>query len=156
MTPTGIEPVLPPWKGDVLTAWPWSHVFLTAASVRLLPALLPPDALHMIPLCQTPRVGLEPTTPRLTAVCSTIELSRKTVLLRKTVEESSILPMRVFDIPSKPNLNLWSYQHVIFPFSIRLRKSLISWEELLVILPGKTLDFLDDVLWSPRKSFYLG
>ena len=25
MTPTGIEPVLPPWKGDVLTAWPWSH-----------------------------------------------------------------------------------------------------------------------------------
>ena len=23
MTPTGIEPVLPPWKGDVLTAWPW-------------------------------------------------------------------------------------------------------------------------------------
>ena len=25
VTPTGIEPVLPPWKGDVLTAWPWSH-----------------------------------------------------------------------------------------------------------------------------------
>ena len=25
MTPTGIEPVLPPWKGDVLTAWPWSR-----------------------------------------------------------------------------------------------------------------------------------
>ena len=25
MTPTGIEPELPPWKGDVLTAWPWSH-----------------------------------------------------------------------------------------------------------------------------------
>ena len=24
MTPTGIEPVLPPWKGDVLTAWPRS------------------------------------------------------------------------------------------------------------------------------------
>ena len=35
----------------------------------------------------TPRVGLEPTTPRLTAACSTIELSRITVLLRKTVEE---------------------------------------------------------------------
>ena len=34
----------------------------------------------------TPRVGLEPTTPRLTAVCSTIELSR---IIR--------------DIPSKPN-----------------------------------------------------
>ncbi len=26
-------------------------------------------------LLETPRVGLEPTTPRLTAVCSTIELS---------------------------------------------------------------------------------
>ena len=25
MTPTGIEPVLPPWKGDVLTAWPRGH-----------------------------------------------------------------------------------------------------------------------------------
>ena len=46
MTPTGIEPVLPPWKGDVLTAWPWSQI-------------------------QTPQVGLEPTTLRLTAECST-------------------------------------------------------------------------------------
>ena len=27
MTPTGIEPVLPPWKGDVLTAWPRSLLF---------------------------------------------------------------------------------------------------------------------------------
>ena len=26
VTPTGIEPVLPPWKGDVLTAWPWSRI----------------------------------------------------------------------------------------------------------------------------------
>ena len=26
MTPTGIEPVLPPWKGDVLTAWPRSQI----------------------------------------------------------------------------------------------------------------------------------
>ena len=45
MTPTGIEPVLPPWKGDVLTAWPRSQ--------------------------KTPPVGLEPTTTRLTAECST-------------------------------------------------------------------------------------
>ena len=30
---------------------------------------------------RTPRVGLEPTTPRLTAVCSTIELSRNTKTL---------------------------------------------------------------------------
>ena len=53
VTPTGIEPVLPPWKGDVLTAWPRSLIFK-----------------------KTPRVGLEPTTSRLTAVRSTIELSR--------------------------------------------------------------------------------
>ena len=64
MTPTGIEPVLPPWKGDVLTAWPRSLVMSTyKTSFALLK--------H-----KTPRVGLEPTTPRLTAVCSTIELSR--------------------------------------------------------------------------------
>ena len=29
MTPTGIEPVLPPWKGDVLTAWPRSLILLS-------------------------------------------------------------------------------------------------------------------------------
>ena len=44
VTPTGFEPMLPPWKGGVLTTWPRS---------------------------QTPRVGLEPTTARLTAACST-------------------------------------------------------------------------------------
>ena len=54
MTPRGFEPLLPPWKGGVLTAWPWSRIIWL----------------------KTPRVGLEPTTPRLTAVCSTIELSR--------------------------------------------------------------------------------
>ena len=32
-------------------------------------------------LTTAPRVGLEPTTPRLTAVCSTIELSRNTTLV---------------------------------------------------------------------------
>ena len=26
MTPTGFEPVLPPWKGGVLTTWPWSLI----------------------------------------------------------------------------------------------------------------------------------
>ena len=51
MTPTGFEPMLPPWKGDVLTTWPRGHVL-------------------------APQVGLEPTTYRLTAGCSTIELLR--------------------------------------------------------------------------------
>ena len=26
LTSTGFEPVLPPWKGDVLTAWPWGRL----------------------------------------------------------------------------------------------------------------------------------
>ena len=63
VTPTGIEPVLPPWKGDVLTAWPWSRV-------------LSPLGVSNVSDKKTPRVGLEPTTTRLTAECSTIELSR--------------------------------------------------------------------------------
>ena len=38
MTPTGIEPVLPPWKGDVLTAWPRSHMLIIvyAVPIRLI------------------------------------------------------------------------------------------------------------------------
>ena len=26
VVPRGIEPLIPPWKGGVLTAWPWDHV----------------------------------------------------------------------------------------------------------------------------------
>ena len=43
--PRGIEPLLPPWKGGVLTSWPRDQM--------------------------APPVGLEPTTLRLTAACST-------------------------------------------------------------------------------------
>ena len=38
VTPTGIEPVLPPWKGDVLTAWPRSLIFF---SLRLIAVFFP-------------------------------------------------------------------------------------------------------------------
>ena len=38
---------------------------------------------------KTPRVGLEPTTPRLTAECSTIELSR---IIQKSTKEKLSLP----------------------------------------------------------------
>ena len=68
MTPTGIEPVLPPWKGGVLTAWPRSRIFFFCYSFR--------HGCLFLLNWKTPRVGLEPTTPRLTAECSTIELSR--------------------------------------------------------------------------------
>ena len=53
VTPRGFEPLLPPWKGGVLTTWPWSQSLLFR--------------LHAL----TPPVGLEPTTLRLTAACST-------------------------------------------------------------------------------------
>ena len=36
VTPTGIEPVLPPWKGDVLTAWPRSHFIAVFLTTRLI------------------------------------------------------------------------------------------------------------------------
>ncbi len=46
---------------------------------------------------KTPRVGLEPTTPRLTAVCSTIELSRNTlVILIPVCSNVKIIPLIVF------------------------------------------------------------
>ena len=69
--------------------------------------------------CLTPRVGLEPTTPRLTAVCSTIELSRMirfpllSYLLWKPTErtpmESSLLVLS-FPAPSKLHTASQPYQ----------------------------------------------
>ena len=62
MTPSRFELLLPPWKGDVLTTWPWGQIIVWDDYVSQLPA--------------APQVGLEPTTSRLTAVRSTIELLR--------------------------------------------------------------------------------
>ena len=50
----------------------------------------------------TPRVGLEPTTPRLTAACSTIELSRKIVLRYN----KSIVPSKLHTNSHKLNLRI--------------------------------------------------
>ena len=60
MTPTGFEPMLPPWKGGVLTTWPWSLILMTASR-----------SMQYLKYYETPRAGLEPATARLTAVCST-------------------------------------------------------------------------------------
>ncbi len=49
VTPTGFEPVLPPWKGGVLTAWPRGHIIIFSE----LPS------------------GLEPLTSSLPWKCST-------------------------------------------------------------------------------------
>ena len=65
-----------------------------------------PTNVDVYGLLPTPRVGLEPTTPRLTAACSTIELSRITLILLLSL---------LRDTPSKPNLNL--YLISIFPDS---------------------------------------
>ena len=70
MTPRGFEPLIPPWKGGVLTAWPWSRIKKYKNELEQL-------SYCPISILITPRVGLEPTTTRLTAECSTIELSRK-------------------------------------------------------------------------------
>ena len=35
MTPTRFELVLPPWKGDVLTAWPWGQIWTSLFSSLL-------------------------------------------------------------------------------------------------------------------------
>ena len=47
---------------------------------------------------KTPRVGLEPTTPRLTAVCSTIELSR---IIYKNQSVSPLIDTYKVCVPSK-------------------------------------------------------
>ena len=56
MTPTGLEPVLPPWKGGVLTAWPRGH--------KLKVILLKQKTL-------VSHEGLEPSTLWLKVRCST-------------------------------------------------------------------------------------
>ena len=38
MTRTGLEPVLPPWKGGVLTAWPTGHKFFFTESKGFEPS----------------------------------------------------------------------------------------------------------------------
>ena len=61
-----------------------------------------PANIHVYRLSLTPRVGLEPTTPRLTAVCSTIELSRIIpffFLSRLPGSSSSPLP-HTYDTPT--------------------------------------------------------
>ena len=34
MTRTGFEPVLPPWKGGVLTTWPTGHIKMEMAETE--------------------------------------------------------------------------------------------------------------------------
>ncbi len=72
MTPTRIELVLPPWKGDVLTAWPRSQVLSDRFVRPLIKIILLLEHLENTSLSAlAPPVGLEPTTLRLTAECST-------------------------------------------------------------------------------------
>ena len=66
MTPRGFEPLLPPWKGGVLTAWPWSQIVIQCSTM--------PSGYHLH--WRAPRAGLEPATPWLTVMWSTIDLSR--------------------------------------------------------------------------------
>ena len=84
MTRTGFEPVLPPWKGGVLTTWPTGHIKCLAESKGFEPLmqcyphtrfpivlLRPLGQLSKIKDNMAPKAGLEPATCRLTAGCST-------------------------------------------------------------------------------------
>ena len=76
----------------------WLHAFSSALSLlRTQPSQL------------TPRVGLEPTTTRLTAECSTIELSRIT-----SYHFSLITYMNPY--PQNRTLNLISFSKTYFPY----------------------------------------
>ena len=83
-----------------------------------------------LPLLLPPRVGLEPTTPRLTAVCSTIELSR---IILGTYPQNQIL------------------KNCFYPFAFSLRSGSLcccfwrfyqKWQPLLTLLQVKSLAIL--------------
>ena len=75
VTPSGIEPEFQPWKGRVLTAWPWRHngeveVPRTAHLVTIISKAsryyLWPNDIFATNGNVAPRTGLEPVTSRLT------------------------------------------------------------------------------------------
>jgi hypothetical protein len=118
MTPTGFEPVLPPWKGGVLTAWPRGQtggeggIWTLAPLARSTPlAGAPLQPLEYFPSL-APQVGLEPTTDRLTADCSTTELLRNKTNLQKMVGLNGLEPStsRLSGVRS----NQLSYRPIIF------------------------------------------
>ena len=108
VTPTGIEPVLPPWKGDVLTAWPRSR-----SIIRI-------NKNYDLPDKKTPRVGLEPTTARLTAACSTnwaieeYEIYNKTTYLIR-----HLYHMHCMWIPSKLHTDFRFSSKVVISIPLR-------------------------------------
>ena len=119
VTPTGIEPVLPPWKGDVLTAWPWSHVFLYG-SFRSTSSGFASS------WCTAPD-SASPNSPSRARTYNPTVNSR--VLYHWAIEENSIASQNCGRIFDSSHENIWHtlktepesliYQHVIFPFSIR-------------------------------------
>ena len=64
VTPRGIEPLLPPWKGGVLTAWPRGHNMELA-------------------------IGIEPTTCWLQVSCSAIEPMKHIIKLKWRLRRGS-------------------------------------------------------------------
>ena len=74
-----------------------------------------------------PRVGLEPTTTRLTAECSTIELSRKISCFASYLRECYAFSEKSYKakceeilfIPSKPNTEISSLYPNLHPFPIQ-------------------------------------
>ena len=102
MTRTRFELVLPPWKGGVLTTWPtglykylkqdkiyniiifqWKQQLLETFLQKFLKSIFILQLLEIETILgkkMAPKVGLEPTTNRLTAGCSTTELLRNNTI----------------------------------------------------------------------------
>jgi hypothetical protein len=82
MTPTGFEPVLPPWKGGVLTTWPrglfWRRRrdLNPRAGCPTYTLSRGASSATWVLLHMAPQAGFEPATDRLTADSSTTELLR--------------------------------------------------------------------------------
>ena len=62
---------------------------------------------HMI--TETPRVGLEPTTPRLTAVCSTIELSG---IIQIKITILQVICQSTYHVPSELHTKIVILKHI--------------------------------------------
>ena len=70
----------------------------------------------------TPRVGLEPTTTRLTAECSTIELSRNMKYVPSELHTEHLMSLATFDsIITSPSL--LTFHHLLLPLLNPLRIS---------------------------------
>ena len=102
-----------------------------------------------------PRVGLEPTTTRLTAECSTIELSRKEGSASLNFEEPSVLPLvKHFSYTlssSLKNLGFSIRQNLLYTHLLKVIPSKPN-TKLRIIHLQDFLQTISGLLWSSFRS----